>query len=63
MAERDKLERIAAFARAEQNESARDLRERRRQIEGDAFDLEAFHNEFLSFGSAPVATIAELMTD
>ncbi|QKK03369.1 MAG: DUF885 domain-containing protein [Pseudomonadota bacterium] len=41
----------------------RDLRERRRQIEGDAFDLEAFHNEFLSFGSAPVATIAELMTD
>jgi len=38
-----------------------DFRERRKAELGDAFDLESFHNEFLSFGSAPVAVIIELM--
>lgn len=40
-----------------------DLREQFRETLGDDFDLKAFHNEFLSFGSAPVSTIAELMTE
>jgi len=39
-----------------------DLRERLRDELGDRFDLKEFHNEFLSYGSAPVNTIAELMT-
>jgi len=38
-----------------------DLRERLKAEQGDRFDLKAFHNEFLSYGSAPVDTIAELM--
>lgn len=38
-----------------------DLREQQRDKLGEAFDLKAFHNEFLSYGSAPVNTIAELM--
>lgn len=38
-----------------------ELRERLKAERGDAFDLEAFHNEFLGYGSAPVDTIAELM--
>jgi uncharacterized protein (DUF885 family) len=38
-----------------------DLRERIKAEQGDDFDLKAFHNEFLSYGSAPVSTIAELM--
>ncbi len=38
-----------------------DLREQQRERLGEDFDLKAFHNEFLSFGSAPVNTIAELM--
>ncbi len=40
-----------------------DFRERLKVEQGDAFDLEAFHNEFLSYGSAPVAVIVELMSD
>lgn len=39
-----------------------DLRERRKAELGDEFDLKAFHNRFLSYGSAPVNTIAALMT-
>src|SRR5699024_4017044 len=39
------------------------LREQRRAELGDAFDLKAFHNQVLSYGSAAVDTIAELMTD
>lgn len=39
-----------------------DLRERLRDELGDRFDLKTFHNEFLSYGSSPVNTIAELMT-
>ncbi|MET0393861.1 MAG: DUF885 domain-containing protein [Chitinophagaceae bacterium] len=38
-----------------------DLREELRKKRGDAFDLKAFHEEFLSYGSAPVKYIAELM--
>jgi uncharacterized protein (DUF885 family) len=38
-----------------------DLRARRRQALGPAFDLKAFHDEFLGYGSAPVAAIASLM--
>lgn len=37
------------------------LREERRKALGDRFDLKAFHDQFLSFGSAPVAVIRELM--
>ncbi|AKS42620.1 hypothetical protein WM2015_2257 [Wenzhouxiangella marina] len=40
-----------------------DFRERQRAALGEGFDLEAFHNQFLSYGSAPVAVIAELMGD
>ena len=40
-----------------------DLREQMKESLGDEFDLKAFHNEFLSYGSAPVSTIAELMTE
>jgi uncharacterized protein (DUF885 family) len=39
-----------------------DLRERLKAELGPDFDLKAFHNEFLSYGSSPVNTIAELMT-
>jgi uncharacterized protein (DUF885 family) len=38
-----------------------DLRERLQRARGDAFDLKRFHEEFLSFGSAPVRVISELM--
>ncbi|NEZ05216.1 DUF885 domain-containing protein [Wenzhouxiangella sp. XN201] len=38
-----------------------DLREQLKAERGENFDLKAFHNEFLSYGSAPVDTIAELM--
>jgi len=38
-----------------------DYRERVKADLGDEFDLEAFHNEFLSHGSAPVAVITDLM--
>ncbi|RFF26445.1 MULTISPECIES: DUF885 domain-containing protein [unclassified Wenzhouxiangella] len=40
-----------------------DLRERLKAEQGEDFDLKAFHNEFLSYGSAPVNTIAELMSE
>lgn len=37
------------------------LRERRQQQLGARFDLKAFHDQFLSYGNAPVKMIAELM--
>ncbi len=37
------------------------LRDERRKVLGDRFDLKAFHDQFLSYGSAPVAVIRELM--
>ena len=40
-----------------------DFREQRRTELGDRFDLRAFHNEFLGYGSAPVAVIIELMEE
>jgi uncharacterized protein (DUF885 family) len=39
-----------------------DLREQQRAALGEAFSLKDFHNRFLSFGAAPVAAIAELMS-
>jgi uncharacterized protein (DUF885 family) len=39
-----------------------DLREQRMRELGDAFDLKAFHGQLLSYGSAPVQVIRELMT-
>jgi uncharacterized protein (DUF885 family) len=38
-----------------------DLREQRRQALGARFNLKDFHEQFLSYGSAPVKTIRELM--
>ena len=38
-----------------------DLREQRKQAMGANFVLKDFHEQFLSFGSAPVKTIRELM--
>lgn len=38
-----------------------DLREEMKTIEETLFDLKAFHEEFLSYGSAPVSDIRELM--
>ena len=40
-----------------------DLREQFKETLGDEFDLKVFHNDLLSFGSAPVSTIAELMAE
>lgn len=40
-----------------------DFRERMKKTGGDAFSLRDFHNRFLSYGSAPVAVIIELMED
>ena len=40
-----------------------DLREQFKEMLGHDFDLKAFHNEFLSYGSAPVSAIAELMAE
>lgn len=37
------------------------LRDERRKALGDRFQLKAFHDQFLSYGSAPVAVIRELM--
>jgi len=37
------------------------LREERQQALGQDFDLKAFHEQFLSYGSAPVPLIRELM--
>ena len=39
-----------------------DFREAQKQKLGDDFDLKAFHEEFLSFGSAPVKYIRQLMS-
>ena len=39
-----------------------DLKGELQRERGAAFDLKAFHEEFLSFGSAPVKVIRELMT-
>jgi uncharacterized protein (DUF885 family) len=38
-----------------------DLRERQKQQLGQDFDLKAFHEKFLSFGSSPVKYISQLM--
>jgi uncharacterized protein (DUF885 family) len=38
-----------------------DFRERRKADMGDDFDLKTFHNEFLSYGNAPVPAIIDLM--
>jgi uncharacterized protein (DUF885 family) len=38
-----------------------DLREQRKQALGDRFDLKKFHEQFLSYGNAPVRVIRELM--
>jgi uncharacterized protein (DUF885 family) len=38
-----------------------DYRERVKEELGEDFDLEAFHNQFLSYGSAPVSVIVDLM--
>jgi len=38
-----------------------DLRERFKRERGDAFDLKRFHEQFLSYGNAPVGVIRELM--
>lgn len=40
-----------------------DLREEIKKILGDKFDLKAFHEKFLSYGSAPVKYIRELMLE
>ena len=37
------------------------LRQELKQKEGKNFDLKAFHEKFLSYGSAPVKYIRELM--
>ncbi|MCL1068558.1 DUF885 domain-containing protein [Shewanella olleyana] len=39
-----------------------DLREELKGAQGEAFDLKAFHEQFLSYGSAPVKYIKQLMT-
>ncbi|HWG29122.1 MAG TPA: DUF885 domain-containing protein [Steroidobacteraceae bacterium] len=39
-----------------------DFRERLKKQQGRAFDLKSFHERFLSFGSAPVPLIEEMMT-
>jgi len=38
-----------------------DLRERLKRERGDTFDLKRFHEQFLSYGNAPVAVISDLM--
>ena len=38
-----------------------DLRERLKRERGDTFDLKRFHEQFLSYGNAPVRVIRELM--
>jgi uncharacterized protein (DUF885 family) len=38
-----------------------DFRNELKKKEGDKFNLKAFHEKFLSFGSAPVKYIKELM--
>jgi uncharacterized protein (DUF885 family) len=38
-----------------------ELREQRKQALGASFNLKQFHEQFLSYGNAPVRTIKELM--
>jgi uncharacterized protein (DUF885 family) len=38
-----------------------ELRERRKEQLGDRFNLKQFHDQFLSYGNAPVKIIAQLM--
>lgn len=40
-----------------------EFREQQKQALGERFDLKAFHNRFLSFGSVPVKVIRELMAE
>ena len=40
-----------------------EFREQEKQRLGAAFDLKAFHNRFLSYGSVPVKVIKQLMTE
>jgi uncharacterized protein (DUF885 family) len=40
-----------------------DFRERVKQQLGNEFDLQNFHNQFLSYGNAPVPAIIELMQE
>jgi uncharacterized protein (DUF885 family) len=40
----------------------RDFRDQLRQAQGASFDLRRFHERFLSYGSAPVGVIRQLMT-
>ncbi|MBY5920924.1 DUF885 domain-containing protein [Ferrimonas balearica] len=40
-----------------------DFREDYKRVKGDAFDLKAFHEQFLSYGSAPVKFIRALMLE
>jgi uncharacterized protein (DUF885 family) len=40
-----------------------DFRERLKKEQGSSFDLKRFHERFLSFGSAPVPLIEEMMTE
>ncbi len=42
-------------------EQIMELRERRKQQLGERFDLKEFHDQFLSYGNAPVKMISELM--
>lgn len=39
------------------------LREELKEKMGDSFDLKSFHNKFLSYGSAPVKVIRDIMLD
>lgn len=39
------------------------LREKLKEKQGDAFDLKAFHEQFLSYGNAPVEDISRLMLE
>jgi uncharacterized protein (DUF885 family) len=38
-----------------------ELREKRKAALGERFNLKEFHDEFLSYGNAPVRMIGELM--
>ena len=44
-------------------DSIHDLRSKIRSLQGDRFKLRDFHDQFLSYGSIPVALIAEAMLD
>jgi uncharacterized protein (DUF885 family) len=40
-----------------------EFREQQKQAQGASFKLKDFHNKFLSYGSVPVKTIKQLMTE